>query len=566
MVGVGQRIGNYRVLRKLGQGGMGAVYEAVQEEIGRRAAIKVLLPEYAKDQQSILRFFNEARAVNIIHHPGLVGVFESGRLEDGAAYIVMEYLSGELLTARLEKAGQLAHPDAINISRQIASALRAAHEKGIVHRDLKPDNVMLVADPEMPDGERVKIFDFGIAKLRLNSLAPAPASKLRTQTGMVMGTPTHMAPEQCRGAADVDGKADVYSLGVILYQMLVGHPPFLAESASELMSMHMRDKPPLLQKLDPSIPEELADLVHRMLAKDPEARPDMDTIVGELEALGAYRTRRVSPLRANAAAANAERPKNKTRTAGLTTTGGLGQTLNSVNGRRFMVAISIAVLLVVASAVLLFSETGGSPTSSSPEVVQWEVDSDPPGALLVRADNNEVLGTTPYRRSEPRRVGGLRVNLRLSGYRDTTVILNYGQSTRQKIPLEAKPADPPPPVAVDPAQAAASKAGPVPVTGRVRLTLSSDPRGAEVFREGTPQSLGKTPLKLDEELHGAPLKLYLRLEGYQEASVLLDPSSGSRQSVSLQRLRGSKPRKKTSEAPAKSGDPPADEEIPSAAP
>jgi eukaryotic-like serine/threonine-protein kinase len=135
MVGVGQRIGNYRVLRKLGQGGMGAVYEAVQEEIGRRAAIKVLLPDFAKDQQSILRFFNEARAVNIIHHPGLVGVFESGRLDDGAAYIVMEYLSGELLTARLEKAGRLAHQDAINIARQIASALRAAHEKGIVHRD-----------------------------------------------------------------------------------------------------------------------------------------------------------------------------------------------------------------------------------------------------------------------------------------------------------------------------------------------------------------------------------------------------------------------------------------------
>ncbi len=558
MVGVGQRIGNYRVLRKLGQGGMGAVYEAVQEEIGRRAAIKVLLPDFAKDQQSILRFFNEARAVNIIHHPGLVGVFESGRLDDGAAYIVMEYLSGELLTARLEKAGQLAHPDAINISRQIASALRAAHEKGIVHRDLKPDNVMLVADPEMPDGERVKIFDFGIAKLRLNSLAPAPASKLRTQTGVVMGTPTHMAPEQCRGAADVDGKADVYSLGVILYQMLVGHPPFVAESASELMSMHMRDKPPPVQKLDPSIPEELAELVHRMLAKDPEARPNMDEIVGELEALGAYRTRRVSPLRANAAAANAERPKSKTRSA-LTTTGGLGQTLNSANGRRFMVAISIAALLVVASAVLLFNDAGGPALNSSPETVQWEVDSDPPGALLVRADNNEVLGTTPFRRSESRRAGGLRVNLRLSGYLDTTVILNYGQSTRQKIPLQLKPADSPPPSpppqpSGEPAQASTTK--PAPVSGRVHLTLSSDPRGAEVFREGAAQSIGKTPLKLDEELHGAPLKLFLRLEGYQEASVLLDPSSGARQSVSLQRLRGSKPRKKTPDSPAGPSDAP----------
>lgn len=551
MVGVGQRIGNYRVLRKLGQGGMGAVYEAVQEEIGRRAAIKVLLPDFAKDQQSILRFFNEARAVNIIHHPGLVGVFESGRLDDGAAYIVMEYLSGELLTARLEKAGRLAHQDGINIARQIASALRAAHEKGIVHRDLKPDNVMLVADPEMPDGERVKIFDFGIAKLRLNSLAPTPASKLRTQTGVVMGTPTHMAPEQCRGAADVDGKADVYSLGVILYQMLAGHPPFMADSPSELMSMHMRDKPPLLMKLDPSIPEELADLVHSMLAKEPEARPDMDRIVAELEAMGAYRTRRVNPLRANAAAASAERPK--TRVSPNPTQRPLSTTLSGLTGRRFLAAITIAMVLVAVSAVLLFSDMGGPPPSASRETVVWEVDSDPPGAALVRADSNEVLGVTPWRRSEPRTAGTLRVNLRLSGYRDTTVILNSSQSTRQKIPLSPKTEDdvkasqPAPEIGV--ASGMAKPALP-PVSGRVHLTLSSDPRGAEVFREGGAQSIGKTPLKLDEELHGAPLKLYLRLEGYQEASVLLDPSSGSRQSVSLQKIRG-KSKKKSADSAGK---------------
>ncbi|TXH25209.1 MAG: serine/threonine protein kinase [Elusimicrobia bacterium] len=562
MVGVGQRIGNYRVLRKLGQGGMGAVYEAVQEEIGRRAAIKVLLPDFAKDQQSILRFFNEARAVNIIHHPGLVGVFESGRLDDGAAYIVMEYLSGELLTARLEKAGRLAHQDAINIARQIASALRAAHEKGIVHRDLKPDNVMLIADPEMPDGERVKIFDFGIAKLRLNSLAPMPASKLRTQTGVVMGTPTHMAPGQCRGAAAVDGKADVYSLGVILYQMLVGHPPFMADSPSELMSMHMRDKPPALLKLDPSIPEELADLVHSMLAKEPETRPDMDRIVTELEAMGAYRTRRVNPLRANAAAASAERPK--TKISPSPTQRAMGTTINGLTGRRFLIAISIAMVLVAVSAVLLFSEAGGPPPSASRETVVWEVDSDPPGAAVVRADSNEVLGLTPWRRSEPRAAGSLRVNLRLAGYQDTTVILNGSQSTRQKIPLAPKTVDEAKaaPAGSDSAGTgtASSRQGLPAVTGRVRLTLSSDPRGAEVFREGGAQSIGKTPLKLDEELRGAPLKLYLRLEGYQEASVLLDPSSGARQSVSLQKIRGRSRKKQpeaTDSAKAPSDSPPA---------
>ncbi|MBL9002648.1 MAG: serine/threonine protein kinase [Myxococcales bacterium] len=560
MVGVGQRIGNYRVLRKLGQGGMGAVYEAVQEEIGRRAAIKVLLPDFAKDQQSILRFFNEARAVNIIHHPGLVGVFESGRLDDGAAYIVMEYLSGELLTARLEKAGSLAHQDALNIARQIASALRAAHEKGIVHRDLKPDNVMLVADPETPDGERVKIFDFGIAKLRLNSLAPTPASKLRTQTGVIMGTPTHMAPEQCRGAADVDGKADVYALGVILYQMLVGHPPFMADSPSELMSMHMRDKPPLLLKLDPSIPEDLAELVHSMLAKEPDARPDMDRIVTDLEAMGAYRTRRVNPLRANAAAASAERPK--TKIAQSSAPRPLGTTISGLTGRRFLFAISIAAVLVAVSAVLLFSDAGSPAPAASRENVVWEVDSDPPGAALVRADNNEVLGVTPWRLSQTRMAGTVRVNLRLGGYRDTTVILNHSQSTRQKIPLSPKTEEET--RAAQAGSESGSSVGSKPaltaVTGRVRLTLSSDPRGAEVFREGGAQSIGKTPFKLDEELRGAPLKLYLRLEGYQEASVLLDPSSGARQSVSLQRLRG-KSRKKsveTSEAPK----PTRDDEIP----
>ena len=155
---------------------------------------------------------------------------------------------------------------------------------------------MLVADPEMPDGERVKIFDFGIAKLRLNSLAPAPASKLRTQTGVVMGTPTHMAPERCRGAADVDGKADVYSLGVIPLRCWSAIRRLSPRARASLMSMHMRDEPPAGAEARPSIPEELADLVHRMPTSDPEARPNMDEIVGSWRCWG-HRTRRVSPLR-----------------------------------------------------------------------------------------------------------------------------------------------------------------------------------------------------------------------------------------------------------------------------
>ena len=137
MFSAGQRIGNYRVVRKLGQGGMGAVFEVVHQELARRAAVKVLHPEYAKEEQSIQRFFNEARAVNIIRHPGLVGVFESGRLPDGSAFIVMEFLNGELMSQRLEKGAQNLR-EVLNLGRQIAAALDVAHKKGIVHRVLSP--------------------------------------------------------------------------------------------------------------------------------------------------------------------------------------------------------------------------------------------------------------------------------------------------------------------------------------------------------------------------------------------------------------------------------------------
>jgi hypothetical protein len=555
MIGVGQRIGNYRVRRKLGQGGMGAVYEAVQEQIGRRAAIKVLHPEYANDQGSIQRFFNEARAVNIIHHPGLVGVFESGRLEDGGAYIVMEYLDGELLSGRLEKAGRLAQRDVLGFGRQIASALAAAHTKGIVHRDLKPDNIMVVSDPEAVDGERVKVFDFGIAKLRLNSLSPARGPQaLRTQTGMIMGTPTHMAPEQCRGASDVDGKADVYSLGVILYQMLVGHPPFVADSASELMSMHMRDKPPSLRKLDPSIPEQLHDLVHSMLAKEPTARPEMAEVVEQLELLGAHRTRRTTvskpALALRAAGASSDRVKG--RPVLQTLQQAAGQTLGGATSRRFAAAIAIALVLVVVSGFLLLDSdiTGlGRPSHGASAEVTWILDSEPSGASIVDADSGRVLGQTPWQHMEPRREGSLRVHLQLAGYRESTVGLNYGESLHQKVSLEslAGLSGPGgfgvPDMAglkdkLAPASAPDSGLGAASVkSGKLlQWVVSTHPRGAQVIEAEDGQVLSKTPYKLEQPAESRLRKLILRLDGYHETSVILDMSTGNKQTITLQPL------------------------------
>jgi serine/threonine protein kinase len=168
---VGAKIGSYRIVRLVGEGGMGKVYEATHEQLGRRAAIKILRTEYARDPHMMARFLNEARAGGLVGHPGIGGVYEVGKLDGGAPYIVMEYLDGETLANRLARAGSLGS-DAFRIGRQVASALAAVHEKGIIHRDLKPDNIMLVPDAEAPGGERAKVLDFGLAKLHWSQHAP----------------------------------------------------------------------------------------------------------------------------------------------------------------------------------------------------------------------------------------------------------------------------------------------------------------------------------------------------------------------------------------------------------
>src|SRR5581483_7014718 len=220
--------------------------------IERRAAIKVLHPELSGNPAYVRRFLNEARAVNLVRHPGLVEIFELGQHEDGTAYLVMELLAGEPLAERLQRAGRLPPALAVALARWIALAMQAAHDRGIVHRDLKPANVMLVPDGRGPagglPGEQVKILDFGVARLE----EPAGAAKgdaPLTRTGVVVGTPEYMAPEQCEGAARAGPPADVYALGVVLYEMLAGQRPFRSETAVETMLLHMRQDPPRLREL-----------------------------------------------------------------------------------------------------------------------------------------------------------------------------------------------------------------------------------------------------------------------------------------------------------------------------
>jgi eukaryotic-like serine/threonine-protein kinase len=276
----GTTIGAYRVLHKLGEGGMGVVYVGEHTLLGRKAAIKVLLPTLSANDELLQRFFNEARAVTQIADPGIVQVFDFGQGTDGSAFIVMELLEGESFEHRLARVGRFSLIECLRLMRMICRSLRVAHARGIVHRDLKPENLFVVGDPAVTGGERPKILDFGIAKL--SSTEPGA---LKTRTGIMMGTPVYMSPEQCRGAGDIDHRSDIYSIGCVMVTMLTGRPPFEGEATGDLIVAHLREPPPLVATRLPGTPEVIDQIVQRCLAKSPADRfGSMAELVAALDA------------------------------------------------------------------------------------------------------------------------------------------------------------------------------------------------------------------------------------------------------------------------------------------
>ena len=469
-------IGPYQVIRKLGEGGMGAVFEAMNPAIERRVALKVLHAQYASDPSYAERFFNEARAVNRVDHPGLVQISDHGRTEDGTAYLVMELLKGETLDKRIQKQGAAMSPGEVaRLGFQIADSLAAAHQKGIIHRDLKPENVMIVADPHVAFGERTKLLDFGIAKL-----LEGAGGRVNTKTGTSIGTPYYMSPEQWDEAKGVNAKADVYSLGIMLYEMLTGQLPFQGPSLAQLMGQHMFKEALSLREALPALPPGFAELVHSMLRKERDQRPDMDTVAGQLHELSADLPQVPRPRRASSAEltpASTGLASTGLASTGLASTGlagstpvpmidsqggrptgaVAGQTLTRRIGKRGAAMASAVLVLGVVSVGALrlingrkagsqaSSATGQStegrsvatPAPEAPVVqrkVRWSIETMPPGSEVIDTATGTSLGTTPLRIEQVAGSGQKQLRLSLAGYAERVISVERDANvSRQEI-------------------------------------------------------------------------------------------------------------------------------------
>ncbi len=369
-----RRFGPYEPIGLLGEGSMGQVFLARHTLLGRQVALKVMRPEHARSRELVARFFQEARAVNEIDHEHIVEIFDFvEEPEAGLACCVMERLEGKSL-GELLRGEPLSVQRACTLARQISEALEAAHRLGVVHRDLKPDNVFVT---ERLGRDFVKVLDFGVAKL-LAPLGPSPVAQ--TMAGAIVGTPSYMAPEQALGLP-VDHRADLYSAGVVLYQMLSGHLPFEAQTFGQLSALLASKRPPPLGRVSASgeqLPGRLRALVMRCLEKRPEERPES---MAELaRGLGPFceRPARREPVR---------------------------------NGPVWaLAALGLAVAVSWGAWAPRLLEAG-------PASVTLKISSRPPGATVLRIDTGQRLGTTPLSASLQSQRRDLTVRLELDGHR-----------------------------------------------------------------------------------------------------------------------------------------------------
>jgi hypothetical protein len=477
MIEIGQSVGNYRVTARLGEGGMGLVFLAEHPLIGRKVALKAIHPQFARDAEVISRFITEAKSVNQIRHQHIVDVTDFGNTAQGDFYFVMEYLQGQGLADAIRSEGRFPPRRALSIAAQVADALQASHQHGVVHRDLKPENIFLIARGDEQDF--VKVLDFGLAKL-VDAVQPASHN---TRAGTVMGTPYYMSPEQCEGKIEVDQRSDIYSLGVILFEMLTGKIPFGGDGFGEILVKHITVEPPAARTIVPELPAALDLILFRALAKNPDDRfqtmeglraalLDPDEYAATAPALAAAedlsaRVRAAMPM----ARAEIERkgyPAGDTHdgraapaTGGSTLTHGIGEVAvgsqTTPDGARSSRRATAAVLLttiLMAGAILgvVYRRQAGRVVTAAVALrhrpVRLNFSSDPDGATVTRADGAR-LGITPLSTTVPYGEVGLTYVLQKKGYLPTTLAVVPNLAAPLFAVLEREPLpDPPAPVPV----------------------------------------------------------------------------------------------------------------------
>jgi serine/threonine-protein kinase len=432
---------------------MGVVYLAEHPVIGRQVAVKLLHVSFSKDAEIVARFFNEAKAIHMIHHENIVEILDFGQTADGQPYFIMEYLTGQPLADRIAR-GPVSPAETVEIGQQICAALQAAHDKGIVHRDLKPHNIYVL---EEGDRLSVKILDFGVAKV---SGWDAGAGSVKTRTGSLMGTPLYMSPEQCRGSGKLDHRTDIYSLGVILFEMLVGQPPFNAEGVGELFAKHMLEAPPNLLELAPQTPPALAAAVMHALNKNLDDR--FATMSEFRTALLAKEGDGIPPfVRTMSKAGRADGARVVSIiTHGQSTTLSSGASelddpsLKTARNRKGLVTAGIVGGALAGVLILILSLKGPAPAPvapppsvapavpaspppapPAPKAVTFAFDVTPKGAHVVRRADGKDFGEAPLAVELPATENDVAFAVELSGYKTETVTASAAQDHRFSISL-----------------------------------------------------------------------------------------------------------------------------------
>lgn len=439
---VGQQVGNYKIVKPLGEGGMGVVYLGEHPLIGKKVAIKVLHEQMTRAEDVVARFFTEAKAVNDIAHQNIVDIVDFGRITvEGRelVYLTMEFLEGETLRDRMKRVG-VTPGEAIRIVIQCAAALAASHRKGVVHRDLKPDNIFLLQ--RGAEDLFVKLLDFGIAKVMDEPTTSEGGHK--TRAGSVLGTPAYMSPEQCDGRGNIDHRADIYATGMVLYEMLCGRVAFVAEGFGEILVAQLTQAPPPPSSFHPHLRPELEAVVLRCLAKDHLARyQTMDELRAALESLiglvtGTSQAPALPMTAGTYPPSTAAALGSPLGTAGMapapstTLSGAAGEApIPAVETRRSPLWLGLAAVVLLGGSAGAYFALGNpstptdtaaaaepAPAPAADDTVHILIDSTPPGAQITRAGTG-AIGTTPLNLTLKKGDLAFEVVVSLDGYKST---------------------------------------------------------------------------------------------------------------------------------------------------